>query len=105
MHANHIQHFIYHIYSQLKWKHAYKISYFNDDNDNHIYKTCEDLGVFNIRKPAHISSINLQVECARLRKYARPRPAVCTGGAAKTRKRTNNQYQNQPNILLLRMTL
>ena len=41
---------------------------------------------FNIRKRAHISSINLQVECAPLRKYARPRPAVCTGGAAKQEK-------------------
>ena len=57
------------------------------------------------RKPAHISNINLQVECAPLRWCARPRPAVCTGGAAKTRKRTNYQHQNQPNILLLRATL
>ena len=70
MHANHIKHFIYHIYSQLKWKHAYKISYLHDDNDNHIYKTCEDLRDLDIRKPAHISSINLQVECAPLRKSA-----------------------------------
>ena len=38
-----------------------------------------------IEKPAHISNINLQVECARLHKCAGPRPAVCTGGAAKTR--------------------
>ena len=72
---------------------------------SHIYKTCEDLEIFDIRKPAHISSINLQVECAPLRKCARPRLAVCTEGAAKTRKRTNNQHQKQPNILLLRMTL
>ena len=51
MHANHIQHFIYHIYSQLKWKHAYETSYFNDDNDNHMYKTCEDLGVLILENP------------------------------------------------------
>ena len=42
------------------------------------------------RKPAHISNINLQVERDPLCKCARPRPAVCTGGAAKIRKR------NQP---------
>ena len=41
---------------------------------------------FNIRKLAHISSINLQVECAPLRKCAGPRPAVCTGGAGKQEK-------------------
>ena len=41
---------------------------------------------FNNRKPAHISSINLQVECAPLRCCARPRPAVRTGGAAKQEK-------------------
>ena len=41
---------------------------------------------FNNGKPAYISSINLQVECAPLRKCARPRPAVCTGGAAKQEK-------------------
>ena len=57
------------------------------------------------RKPAHNSNINLQVECAPLRKCARPRPAVCTGGAAKTRKWNNHEFQNQPNILILRMTL
>ena len=45
---------------------------------------------FNFRKPTHNSNINLQVECDPLRKCARPRPAVYTGGAAKTRKR------NQP---------
>ena len=54
---------------------------------------------FNIRKLAHISSINLQVECAPLRECARPRPAVWTGGAAKTRKETNHKFQNQPKIL------
>ena len=41
---------------------------------------------FNIRKPAHILSINLQVECAPLRKCARPRPVVYTEGAAKQEK-------------------
>ena len=41
---------------------------------------------FNIRKLAHISSINLQVECAPLHCCARPRPAVCTGGTAKPKK-------------------
>ena len=41
---------------------------------------------FNNRKLAHILSINLQVECAPLRKCARPRPTVCTGGAAKQEK-------------------
>ena len=51
MHANHIQRFIYHIYSQLNWKHAYKFSYLNDDNDNHIYKTCEDLGALILENP------------------------------------------------------
>ena len=54
---------------------------------------------FNIRKPTHISNINLQVECAPLRKCARPRPAVCTGGAAKQEK-DHNQHQQQPNILI-----
>ena len=56
------------------------------------------------RKLAHISSINLQVECAPLRKCARPRPVVCTGGAAKQEK-DYNQHQKQLNTLLLRMTL
>ena len=42
---------------------------------------------FNIRKRAHISSINLQVECAPLRYCARPRPADRTGGAAKIKKK------------------
>ena len=46
---------------------------------------------FNIRKLAHISSINLQVECAPLRRCARPRPADRTGGAAKPEKGTNNK--------------
>ena len=41
---------------------------------------------FNTGKPAHKSNINLQVECAPLRCCARPRPAVCTGGAAKQEK-------------------
>ena len=41
---------------------------------------------FNNRKLAHISSINLQVERDPLRKCARPRPAVYTGGAAKQEK-------------------
>ena len=41
---------------------------------------------FNNIKLAHISSINLQVECAPLRKCTRPRPAVCTGGTAKQEK-------------------
>ena len=39
------------------------------------------------RKHTHNPNINLQVECAPLRKYAQPRPTVCTGGTAKTRKR------------------
>ena len=106
MHANHVQHFIYHtyIYNQLKWKHAYKTSYLNDDNDNHIYIACEDLEALILEKPAHISSINLQVECAPLRCCARPRPAVRTGGAAK-QEIDHHQYQQQPNILLLRVTL
>ena len=58
-------------------------------------------GNFNFRKPTHNSNINLQVECAPLRKRARPRPAVWTGGAAKSRKGTNNKYifKNQPKIL------
>ena len=42
---------------------------------------------FSIRKRAHISSINLQVECAPLRCCARPRPADRTGGAAKIKKK------------------
>ena len=50
------------------------------------YKTCEDLRDLIIEKLAHISSINLQVECAPLRCCARPRPAVRTGGAAKQEK-------------------
>ena len=56
---------------------------------------------FNNRKLAHISSINLQVECAPLRKCARPRPAVWTGGAAKTSKRNEykHKFKNQPKIL------
>ena len=53
----------------------------------YIYKTCEDFKSFNIRKRAHISSINLQVECTPLRCCARPRPADRTGGAAKPEKR------------------
>ena len=60
---------------------------------------CEDLRDLDIRKPAHISSINLQVECAPLRKCARPRPAVWTRGAAKTRKRNQHKFKNQPKIL------
>ena len=54
---------------------------------------------FNFKKLAHNSNINLQVECDPLRKCARSRLAVCTGGAAKTRKGTNHKSQNQPNIL------
>ena len=56
---------------------------------------------FNIRKLAHISSINLQVECAPLRCCARPRPAIWTGGAAKIRKRNEHKhkFKNQPKIL------
>ena len=46
----------------------------------------EDLGALILEKRKYISSINLQVECAPLRKCARPRPAVCTGGAAKQEK-------------------
>ena len=59
---------------------------------------------FNNRKLAHISSINLQVECAPLCCCARPRPAVCTGGAAKQEK-DYNQHQKQLNTLLPRVTL
>ena len=55
------------------------------------------------RKPAHNSNINLQVECAPLCKCARSRPAVCTGGAAKTRKGTNNKFKNQPKILTFKI--
>ena len=71
----------------------------------YIYKTCEDFKSFNIRKRAHISSINLQVECAPLRKCARPRPTVCTGGAAKIRKRNKHKHKfnNQPKILTFRI--
>ena len=54
---------------------------------------------FNIRKLSHISSINLLVECAPLHKCARSRPAIWTGGTAKTRKETNHKFQNQPKIL------
>ena len=48
-----------------------------------------------------MSDINLQVECAPLCKCARPRPAVWTGGAAKTRKRNEHKhkFKNQPKIL------
>ena len=57
---------------------------------------------FYIRKLAHISSINLQVECAPLRCCARPRPADRTGGAAKPEKKgriINKTFKNQPKIL------
>ena len=54
---------------------------------------------FNIRKLSHISSINLQVECTPLCHCARPRPAVWTGGATKTRKRNQHKFKNQPKIL------
>ena len=47
---------------------------------------CEDLGALILEKRTHISSINLQVECAPLRKCAWPRLAVCTGGTAKQEK-------------------
>ena len=50
------------------------------------YNTCEDLRDLIIENPSHISSINLQVECAPLRCCARPRPAVRTRGAAKQEK-------------------
>ena len=58
-------------------------------------------GNFNFRKPTHNSNINLQVECAPLHKCARPRLAVWTGGAAKSRKGTNNKYnfKNRPKIV------
>ena len=57
------------------------------------------------RKPEHNSNINLQVECAPLHKCARPRPAVCTGGAAKTRKRNEHKhkFKNQPKILTFKI--
>ena len=56
----------------------------------HIYTYTKHVRIFkrfSIRKRAHISSINLQVECAPLRCCARPRPADRTGGAAKIKKK------------------
>ena len=50
------------------------------------YKNMWGFVNFKFRKLTHNSNINLQVECDPLRKCARPRPVVCTGGAAKTRK-------------------
>ena len=57
---------------------------------------------FNIRKRAHISNINLQVECAPLRCCARPRPADRTGGAAKIKKKErtiNKTFKKQSKTL------
>ena len=68
------------------------------------YNTCEDFRDFNNRKLAHISSINLQVECTPLCCCARPRSAVRTGGATKQEKGPQST-PTHPNILFLRVTL
>ena len=74
----------------MESKYAYKISHKSIMMIINIfrfsYKNMWGFINFNFRKITHHSNINLQVDCDPLRKCAQPRPVVCTGGAAKTRK-------------------
>ena len=74
----------------MESKYAYKISHKSIMIIINIfrfsYKNMQGFINFTFINITHNSNINLQVECDPLRKCARPRSVVCTGGAAKTRK-------------------